>query len=41
MEPVDEEEENTIVVRVTSAMTRQEVVDHVKHCVRQMSSYQQ
>ena len=27
MDPVDEEEENTIVVEVTSAMTRGEVVE--------------
>ena len=36
MDPVDEEEENTIVVEVTSAMTREEVVDHVRNCAKKI-----
>ena len=34
MEPVDDDEENTIVLNVTSAMTRQEVVDLVRKTVK-------
>ena len=36
MDPVDKEEENTIVVEVTSAMTREEVVDYVRNCVKKI-----
>ena len=34
MEPVGDDEENTIVLKVTSAMTRQEVVDLVRKAVK-------
>ena len=34
MEPVGEDEENTMVLTVTSAMTREEVVEQVRKLIK-------
>jgi len=33
MEPIDEDEPNTIIVNVTKSMTREDVVEHVRKCI--------
>ena len=34
MEPIDKDEANTIVFDVTSSMSREDVVEHVRKCIQ-------
>ena len=34
MEPIDKDESNTIVLSVSSSMSREDVVEHVRKCIQ-------